>query len=190
MTPREHTLTKILIINSSPRKQSNSRILAAKVAEGATRKGHSVKTIEIGRANIRPCMACGTCQKNPGKCIIKDDMAGFYCNLAEADILIFSSPIYFYSINGQMKVFLDRTYPLVPGIFRNKRIGGVFVYGDVDPVKSGCINAIRMFQDLDNGEHIGVKWIGAVYGSLREQGEAENAHELLNAAKKFGESLV
>ena len=183
-------MAKVLIINSSTRKRSNSRILAARVAEGAAQQGHSVKTIEIGRAKLQPCLACGSCQKNPGTCVIKDEMVGFYTDLTEADILVFSSPISFYSINSQMKIFLDRTYPLVPRIYRNKRIGGVFTYGDIDPLRSGAINAIRMFQDFGNGGHIGVKWVGAVHGSLAGQGEAENASELLNAAEEFGKTLV
>lgn len=181
-------MAKILFINSSPRKRSNSRTLAAKVAEGAARKGHSPKTIEIGRAKIQPCIGCEACQADNGRCVIKDDMVGIYPDFKEADIIIFSSPIYFFTINGQMKVFLDRTFA-AGAAYKGKRIGGVFTYGDVDPVRSGCINAIRTFQDLCASEYTGAKWIGAVYGTLMEQGAADDAPDLLKAAEEFGESL-
>ena len=182
-------MAQVFIINSSPRRHSNSRILAANVAEGAESNGHTVKTIEIGRANIRPCIGCYACQKNQNGCVFKDDMTDFYIDLLDAEILIFSSPIYYYNMNGQMKVFLDRTYAILNEL-GNKKFGGVFTYGDIDPFKSVCINAIRTLQHFNVYDPAKWGWVGAVYGSVFDEGAALNQSELLLSARKFGESLV
>lgn len=181
-------MAKILIVNSSARKESNSRILAAKVAEGAAGNGHTVKTIEIGKMPIQPCIGCESCQKKPGNCVLKDELTGFYQDIIEADILILSSPIYFFAMNGQMKTFIDRIYPIMSS-FKGKKIGAVFSYGDVDPVKSGCVNAIRILQDICGSELIEAIWVGAVYGSLLEKGAAAESPELLKLAEDYGASL-
>lgn len=180
-------MSNILIINSSPRNDSNTRLMAAMVAEGAGKNGHAVTTIEIGKADIHPCIGCKACKVNPGKCVFDDAMTVFYVELQKADTIIFASPIYYFNINAQAKLFLDRTYALGVDAFENKRIGAVFAYGDVDPVKSGCINALRTFQDIC--AFVSAKWVGAVYGSAWEKGDAAKNPELLKMAVEFGETL-
>lgn len=181
-------MAKVLIVNSSSRGKSNSRAMSAKVAEGAARNGHSVTAIDVGNAQIHPCTGCEACRKNPGKCVFDDAMTELYPKVAEAEVLIFCSPIYYFHVNAQMKTFLDRTYALGEGGLKNKRVGGVFAYGDVDPVKSGCINAIRTFQDIC--AFVSAEWIGAAYGTAWEQGDADNDSALLAAAEEFGKSIA
>lgn len=178
----------VLIINSSPRKNSNSRALSERVAAAAANNGHEVRTVDVGRAKIHPCTGCETCHgKTPGKCVFDDDMTEMYAHLDWAGIIVFSSPIYYFTVNAQMKLFLDRCYAVGVEAFKDKRVAGVFVYGDVDPVKSGCVNAIRMFQDIC--AYIPAKWVGAVYGTAMEEGEAVKDEELLKAAEEFGAAL-
>lgn len=181
-------MSTILIINSSARKDSNTRLLADRVAKGATKAGHTVKTIEVGNASIHPCVGCETCHgKTPGKCIFNDDMTAFYADIAEADTLIFSSPIYFFTVNAQTKLFIDRTYALGMEGLAGKQFGAVFAYGGEDAVDSGCINAIRMFQDIC--AFIPAKWVGAVYGTAWQEGDAGKNPELLNKAEEYGAGL-
>lgn len=182
-------MAKVLVINSSPRKNSNTRRLAAKAAEGAARAGHSVKTIEIGRESIHPCVGCETChEKTPGKCVFDDAMTKFYPEVLSADIILFSSPVYYFTINSQAKLFIDRTYALGLEGFGGKRIGGIFAFGGDDAVDSGCVNAIRMFQDICS--YVNAKWIGAVYGSLWKEGTADKNPDLLKMAEEFGVKLA
>lgn len=180
-------MAKILIINSSPRGDSNSRAMSAKVAESATRNGHTVTTIDVGKAQIHPCTGCEACHKNPGKCVFNDAMTEFYPLVSEADTLIFSSPIYYFNINSHMKLFLDRTYALRESGLQNKLVGAIFAYGDDDPVKSGCINAIRTFQDIC--AFVSATWLGAVYGTAWERGDAAKNPALLALAEEFGAKL-
>lgn len=182
-------MARILIVNSSPRKDSNTRALAARAAEAAAKNGHDVETVEIGRAKISPCIGCETCHaKTPGKCVFDDDMTGLYAKLAQAEAIVLSSPIYYFTINAQMKLFLDRCYAVGVEVFRNKRVGAIFAYGDVDPVKSGCVNAIRTLQDIC--AYMPCQWIGALYGTAWDEGEAANNQELLEAADEFGAALA
>lgn len=182
-------MARILVINSSPRANSNTRALAAALAEGAEGKGHSIKTVEIGKTSIRPCIGCETCHgKTPGKCVYDDAMTGLLDEMASADAVVFSSPVYYFTINAQMKLFIDRTYAAGAGLFKGKKIAAVFAYGDVDPVKSGCVNAIRMFQDIC--AYVEADWAGAVYGTAWDEGDVKNNPALLLEAREFGSALL
>lgn len=105
-------MKNILIISSSPRKKGNSQILCEQFQKGAEEKGHSVKLIRLSEKKIGFCRACDYCMHNNGNCVLKDDMAELIKMLQQADILVLATPIYFYGISAQMKMFIDRTYPI------------------------------------------------------------------------------
>ena len=99
---------KVLILSGSPRKNGNSDYLCEKFFEGAVDAGHDVEKIFISEKKIAYCRACYACQKL-GKCVINDDMQEILPKIIDADVLVFASPVYFYSINAQIKTVLDRT---------------------------------------------------------------------------------
>ena len=101
----------VLILSTSPRKNSNSEALAAAFARGATEEGNTVETISLRGKDLRFCLGCFACLKN-GKCVIKDDMAEIVPKMEKADVLVFATPIYYYEMSGQMKTLLDRANPL------------------------------------------------------------------------------
>lgn len=187
-------MSKVLIVSGSARRNSNTRILAEATAEGARLRNHEVSLVEIGAMSIGPCRGCEAChQPKSGGCVVDDDMRQLYPKVTEADILIFASPIYWFNMCGQIKQFLDRLYAVAVGTGADesplaaKKIGAIFVYGDVDPVKSGCINAIRCFQDIC--AYSGATWLPAIYGSAMEGGEIGSNTELIARAKVYGEEL-
>lgn len=98
---------KILIISSSPRKGGNSDVLCDQFAKGATENGHEVEKISLQEKKISPCIACYSCMKDH-ICSINDDMSDIFSKLAGADVIVLSSPVYFYSLTAQMKIFIDR----------------------------------------------------------------------------------
>ena len=100
---------KILILSGSPRKGGNSDYLCDKFSEGAKDAGHDVEKIFVSEKNISYCRACYAC-RNSHKCIIQDDMAEILDKMINADVLVLASPVYFYSINAQIKTVLDRTF--------------------------------------------------------------------------------
>ncbi len=101
---------KVLIVNASPRKGGNCEILCDRFAKGAKEAGHDVETIAVRTKKIANCLACDACKRNGGTCVQKDDMADVFRSMMEADVLVFASPVYFYSIAAQMKQVIDRSY--------------------------------------------------------------------------------
>jgi len=99
----------VLIISSSPRKGGNSDILCDEFLKGAIDAGHKAEKIFLRDKKINYCTGCGFCNTNDyTKCSQNDDMPGILDKMEVADIVVFATPIYFYSISGQMKTFIDR----------------------------------------------------------------------------------
>lgn len=99
---------QVLILSGSPRKNGNSDLLCDEFAKGALEAGHSVEKIRVAEKNIGFCRGCYAC-KNDGVCAIKDDMAEVLRKIIDADVLVLASPVYFYSIDAQLKAVIDRT---------------------------------------------------------------------------------
>ncbi len=101
-------MKNVLILSGSPRKGGNSDLLCDEFMRGATEAGHKVTKINVADKRIAPCRACYAC-KGTGKCAIKDDMADILQTMIDADVLVLASPVYFYSIDAQLKALIDRT---------------------------------------------------------------------------------
>lgn len=99
---------KILILSGSPRKGGNSDCLCDEFARGAQEAGHTVEKIRVAEQHIGFCRACYAC-KESGVCVQKDDMARVLQKMIDADVLVLASPVYFYSIDAQLKAVIDRT---------------------------------------------------------------------------------
>lgn len=102
---------KVLILSSSPRKGGNSEMLAASFAEGAQAAGHSVETVFLREKAFGFCRGCLACLQL-GHCVIADDAVEIAARMHDADVLVFATPVYYYSISGQLKTMLDRANPL------------------------------------------------------------------------------
>ena len=98
---------KILILSGSPRKGGNSDVLCDEFARGAQEAGHEVEKIRVADKKISFCRACYACKD--GKCAIQDDMGEVLQKMIDADVLVLVSPVYFYSIDAQLKAVIDRS---------------------------------------------------------------------------------
>jgi FMN-dependent NADH-azoreductase len=107
---------KVLAVSSSPRGdgQSKTEMLLEPLVEGMKGASAEVEVVSLRNKKIRNCIGCYTCwTKTPGICIHKDDMTGeLFPKYIGADIVIFASPLYFYSVTAGMKTFIDRTIPM------------------------------------------------------------------------------
>ena len=101
----------VLIVSSSPRKNGNSETLADAFAKGAREAGHSVETVRLREKQLGFCKGCLACSKL-GRCVIQDDAVGIAAKMHDADVLVFATPVYYYSVCGQLKTMLDRANPL------------------------------------------------------------------------------
>ncbi len=102
-------MKKVLILSGSPRKGGNSDTLCDQFMKGAQDAGHEVEKIFVAGKRICYCIACYYCTHHGGKCCIQDDMGEILQKMLEADVIVLSSPVYFYSISAQLKALIDRT---------------------------------------------------------------------------------
>lgn len=104
-------MKKILIISTSPRKGGNSDTLAHEFERGACEAGHEVEFINLCDKEFSFCRGCRGCGKT-NRCVIKDDANAIVEKMHDADVVVWITPIYYYSVSGQMKTMIDRTLPL------------------------------------------------------------------------------
>ena len=97
----------ILGIQGSPRKQGNSSTLLAAFLAEARRLGSETFTLEVASKKIHPCINCGACERE-GFCALQDDMQEVYPMLWKADVIVVSTPIFFYNAPAQLKALIDR----------------------------------------------------------------------------------
>jgi multimeric flavodoxin WrbA len=183
---------KVMIAVGSPRKNGNSSILAKQVAAGAKAGGAMVETFYLQDMNIRPCNACDACRKKSRiDCVFKDDMQKLYPKLRRADAIVIASPIYWFTVSAQTKLFMDRWYALGSDEgyeLAGKRFGIVLTYADADPFTSGAVNALRTFQDALH--FIGAEIVGMVYGSAWKAGEIRRNKGVMEEAYELGKKLA
>lgn len=98
---------KMLVVLGSPRKGGNGETLARKVAEAVEQGGGTVEYIRLNNLDLRPCQGCGGCDKT-GNCVVKDDMIPLFQTADDADRILLVSPVYFYGLSAQCKIFGDR----------------------------------------------------------------------------------
>ena len=99
---------KVLILSGSPRKNGNSDMLCNEFMRGAAEAGHQVEKIRVQEKKIGYCMGCYACVEK-GECAIKDDMAEILQKMIDCDVMVMASPVYFYSIDAQLKAVIDRS---------------------------------------------------------------------------------
>jgi multimeric flavodoxin WrbA len=184
----------VVVLLGSPRKKGNSTVLAKKIIEGVESVGAKVETVYLNGLNIKPCQGCYACKKqNSTGCAVDDDMQSLYPKLIESDAWIIASPVYWFNMSAQTKIFMDRCFalwnedPQINSMYK-KRIAIAMSYGDSDPFNSGCVNALRSFQDAYR--YAGARIVGMVYGSAEEPGKIALNAELMAQAEEIGKKLV
>lgn len=103
-------MKKLLVISSTPRNGGNSDVLCDQFSAGAKNAGHLIEKIRLKDFKINFCTGCGICNKTH-KCVQKDDMELILPKLIEADVIVLATPVYFFSMCGQLKVMIDRVCP-------------------------------------------------------------------------------
>ena len=98
----------VLIISASPRKGGNSDTLCDQFAKGAKEAGNDVEKLRLSELHIEYCSACYACKKQ-GHCVKQDDMEYVLDKMRAADVIVLATPVYFYTMNAQLKTMIDRT---------------------------------------------------------------------------------
>ena len=102
---------KVLMINGSPHQKGNTAVALDEIANQLEKNGIDSEIVWIGNKAVRGCIACGSCSRNPGKCVFDDDI----CNrisekFANADALIVGSPVYYGQPNGAVLSVIQRAF--------------------------------------------------------------------------------
>jgi multimeric flavodoxin WrbA len=104
-------MSNIIILNGSPRKNGKTATLVRSFVDGAESAGNNVKEFYLQGMNINGCIGClGACRNPESPCTQKDDMEQIYAEFVKADVIVFASPVYFWTITGQLKTVADRLY--------------------------------------------------------------------------------
>lgn len=115
---------KVIAINGSPKENGNTYHAIKMVADELEKQGISTEIIHIGNKTIRGCLACGGCAQNKNeKCVINDEVNEIIQKMKAADGILIGSPVYYASIAGTMKCFLDRAFYVAGangGLYRHK----------------------------------------------------------------------
>lgn len=102
----------VLGLQGSPRKKGNTNYLMSLFMEEAARLGVQTEAIDVPRRNIEPCKELVVCEKK-GYCPIDDDMQHeIYGLLRQAELVVISSPVFFYNVTAQLKALIDRSQTL------------------------------------------------------------------------------
>jgi multimeric flavodoxin WrbA len=103
-----------LIVHSSPRgRQSGSFRLGSRFAAGLRAEGWLTDEVMLNDLEVRHCLGCRSCwSKTPGRCVQEDDMTGILAKYRDLDLTVLATPLYFYTLPGKVKDFVDRHLPL------------------------------------------------------------------------------
>jgi multimeric flavodoxin WrbA len=104
----------IIMLHGGARKKGNTATAAGWVEEELSAQGHTIESIYLFDKNIKGCLACAKCKDTPDKvaCVQKDDAVEILDRMVASDLVIFTSPLYFWGLAGPLKTFIDRTYSL------------------------------------------------------------------------------
>lgn len=111
-----------VILFGSPRKDGNTIQIVNALSEAMKNKGHNVRTLYLNDMNIRPCQGCYACLPK-GKCRINDDMKDIRKYMAESDLIVYATPIYWFGPSGQLKLVMDRSIAFMDKEY-NSRLKG------------------------------------------------------------------
>lgn len=133
--------------------------MAEAFCEGARTAGHRADIVDVCKKKIGGCLGCEYCHtKGAGKCAQKDDMEKVYGLLAETDMLVIASPIYYHGLSGQLKCVIDRLYavafPKKPD--RLKKVAMILSSGDPDMYDGALFSLQGDFVDYMGLENMGV----------------------------------
>ena len=137
---------KVLILSGSPRKGGNSDLLCDEFLRGAREAGHEAEKLRVAEKRIAPCSGCYYCTARYGACVHKDDMAEVLQKMIDADVIVLASPVYFYSINAQLKAVIDRFYANNDALMGGKK--AVLITAMADTEMDSALAANEMFRQM------------------------------------------
>jgi multimeric flavodoxin WrbA len=177
-------MSKILVLQGSLRKNGNTDLLVQAFIDGA-KDNNEIEVISVGEYNIAPCTGCNCCLKNGNICVQNDDMQYVYKQLAVSDVVVITSPVYFYGVSARLKAIIDRLHNPLRNTFGVKKLALLLVGGASIPNLFDAVNLqYKMILDFFKLEDAG----SVCVSNVREIGDIKN-HAALKDAFNLGASI-
>ena len=112
---------KIVSLLASPRSTSNSSAIANQFLKTAAELGAETRSFELNRLSYRGCQGCYACKTTLDICVLKDDLTEVLAAVADADLVLMATPVYYGEITSQLKGFMDRTFSYLVPDYRSSR---------------------------------------------------------------------
>ncbi len=132
---------KVVVISSSPRKGGNSDTLCDEFVKGAIEGGNEAVKYFLEDIEFESCKACYNCKTPEMKCFQEDGIGEILDSMMEADVIVYATPIYYYSMTGTLKMFFDRCYP----IFNHLENKDYYIITAVGSSNGDALTGIRSF---------------------------------------------
>lgn len=150
---------KVLVLSASPRTGGNSDTLCNQFIQGAEAAGNTAEKIYVHQLTIGFCNACYACKKTRS-CIQQDDMSAILDKMVAVDVIVLATPVYFFSMNGQLKTLIDRTLPRYTEI-SNKDFYFIATAAEGSAAMERTMEGLAGFTDCLPGANVR----GLIYGS-------------------------
>ena len=178
---------KILILNGSPRKNGNTSQLVSAFTRGAEETGNKVTAFFLDKMCIHGCKGCFGGGKDPEHpCVQRDDMEQIYAAYRAADVVVLASPLYYWTISGQLKTAIDRLFAVAecdPNYQNPKKDMALIMAAE----GHGFEESEYWYDRLE--KHLGWKSIGKVLcGGVMNVGDISE-NEKLDEAYQLGVSI-
>ncbi len=178
-------MKNVLILSGSPRKGGNSDILCDEFMRGALESGNNVTKISVAEKKIALCTGCYYCTEHNGECAFNDDMADILQQIIDCDVMVLASPVYFYSIDAQLKTLIDRTVARWTEV-KDKEF--YYIATCADEEKESIETTLACFRGYAECVE-GAKEMGILYGTgVYEKGEVKNK-PVMKEAYEMGKSV-
>ena len=181
-------MKKVVILNGAPRRDGNTAALVCAFSKGAKDAGNEVMEFYLQGMDLHPCLGCGCGGKDPAEpCVQKDDMGAIYRALDQADVVVFASPLYYWSISAQLKIAIDRCYAMSEANLNwrgngRKTILLMTAMGDAFEYTQSYFRSLLTHMGWTNGGQL-------VIGGLMEKDSLSHMPEKLAEAEAMGRAL-
>lgn len=172
---------KIVILNGSPRRNGNTSALVHAFTQGAESAGHTVTEFFLDSMEIHGCKGCfGGLSDRDCPCVQQDDMKQIYPVVRDCDVVVLASPLYYWTLSGQLRTAIDRLFALEEGGQNLLRGNGKASALLMAAEGHGFDDAILYYDHLM--EHLGWKNLGHVLaGGNMDAGDIQGKPELQRA---------
>ena len=188
-------MKKILIISGSPKKNGNTASLVDWFSEGARSGGADIE-IDLAaflKTKTNGCLSCRSCQKSDKyECAVNDDVKPVLKKMAEVDVIVMATPLYFFGASAQIKIVFDRMFSLykwdnTADTIKTVLKGKTFVllasaFEDVG------LDALEKPFKL-TADYTGMKFLSLLVPNAGESGEIKNIPGIREKASAFGKTV-